>query len=143
MDLEIEIELQSVHGEVKVLFLKNVEKLSSYIDRHKHIQSTNIRVSRFDLVLYKNPRENTFLIPSQYLNIVHIEKEENDIQILFDIMPFTEFTLHNYYNSDRIIRRTEIAYLDTAFEISYLHFKLRIITPVQQTAKKRYSWFNK
>ncbi len=143
MDLEIEIELQTLHGETKVLFLKNVEKLSNYIERHSYIQSKNICVKRFDLVLYKNPKENPFCIPTQHLNMINITKEENDIQILFDVMPFTVFTLHNYCNSDRIIRRTEINYLDNAFEVSYLRFKLKILTPVQKTAKKRYSWFNK
>lgn len=143
MSIDIEIELRSIHGELKVLYIKNVEKLSSYIDRHKKIISTGIQILLFDLVLYKNPRENTFLIPPNCLSGIRIEKEQNDIRLFFNVTPFTEFTIHNYLNSDGIIKKIDIKYLDKFFEINYLHLKIRLIPPVKQTAKKRYSWFNK
>ena len=141
--MDIELELQSLRGELKVLFMKNIEKVSGFIDRHKHILTSNIQVSKFELLLTKTPYQNSFIIPTKYLNTVRIEKEKNIIQILFDVVPFTEFTIQCYLNSDTIVRRTEITYIDPYFEVGYLKFKIKIIPKVEETKKKRYSWFNK
>lgn len=141
--MDIELELQSLHGELRIPFMKNIEKLSSFIDRHKRILPSNIQVSKFELLLTKMPYQNPIMVPAKYLNTIHIEKENNDIQLLFDVIPFTEFTVHCYLNSDTIVRRIEVKYLDTYFEVGYLKFKIKVIPKVEETKKKRYSWFNK
>lgn len=139
--MDIELELQTLRKEIKILFIKNIEKLPNYIDRHKRILNTNIQVNKFDLILNKN--SNEIIIPEQNLHTIRIIKENNDIQILIDVMPFTEFTIHNYFNSEMIVKRNDIDYLDNYFEINYFHIKIRLIPSVKQTVKKRYSWFNK
>lgn len=137
MDIEIEIQNN------KLLFMKNIERIKGYIERHKRISVKTIRVTYFEGLIINEQEHYKIEASEQNIRVIHIENEKNVILIYIDIMPITEMIFKGYINSEGIIRKIELEERDDYFRVDYIHLKMKIITPIKETTKKRYSWFNR
>ena len=137
MDIEIEIQNN------KLLFMKNIERIKGYIERHKRIIMKMIEVVRFEGLIVNKTENYEIEAFERNVRVIHIENEKNVILIYIDIMPITEMIFKGYINSEGIIRKVELEERDDYFRVDYIHLKMKIITPIKETIKKRYSWFNR
>lgn len=137
MDVEIEIQNN------RLLFMKNVERIKGYIERHKRIVMKMIEVVRFEGLIINETENYEIEASERNVRVIHVENEKNVILIYIDIMPVTEMIFKGYINSEGIIRRVELEERDDYFRADYIHLKMKIITPIKETTKKRYSWFNR
>ena len=137
MDVEIEIQNN------RLLFMKNIEKIKGYIERHKRIVMKMIEVVRFEGLIVNETENYIIEAFEKNIRVIHVENEKNVILIYIDIMPVTEMIFKGYINSEGIIRRVELEERDDYFRAYYIYLKMKIITPIKETTKKRYSWFNR
>lgn len=136
--MEIDISYTMNDDSITVNYQSGLERLLNYMIRHKEVRKENFSVREYESVLLKKPRSEDFYIGIQHLKNVCIEHFNNDLKIIVDLQPFTVFTIHVLFNSEKHIEKVDITYIDNYFRLSNLKIKMYIRAP---QIKKRFSLF--